>query len=70
VDFVGRFETLAEDLRKALKEVGIDFNRELPRAKGNFRRSQKHYRDYYDDETRSIVSEWYAPEIKLLGYLF
>ena len=70
VDFVGRFENLAADLRKALKDVGLDFNQDLPRAKGNFRQSQKHYRDYYDDETRETVSEWYAPEISLLRYEF
>ncbi|MEX1060372.1 MAG: sulfotransferase family 2 domain-containing protein [Methyloceanibacter sp.] len=70
VDFVGRFENLTEDFRKALKQVGVDFDQELPRAKANFRRTQKHYRDYYDEETRGIVNDWYAPEINLLGYEF
>jgi hypothetical protein len=70
VDFVGRFESLDADLRQALKEVGVDFAEGLPRAKANFRREQKHYRDYYDEETRDIVSGWYAPEIRLLGYEF
>ena len=70
VDFVGRFENLAADFRKALKEVGLNFDQELPRAKANFRRSQQHYRDYYDEETRGIVSDWYAPEIGLLSYEF
>jgi hypothetical protein len=69
VDFVGRYETLEADLRKALKEIGLDFG-ELPRAKTNFRKSEQNYRDYYDDETRKIVSEWYAPEIGLLRYEF
>ena len=32
--------------------------------------SEKPYRDYYDDETRGIVSDWYAPEIRLLAYEF
>ena len=66
-DFVGRFENLATDLRKAF---GIDFGQDLPRAKANFRHSQKHYREYYDHETRGIVGEWYAPEIRLLSYEF
>ena len=30
---------------------------------------QQHYR-YYDDETRKIVADWYAPEIDLLHYEF
>jgi Sulfotransferase family len=70
VDFVGRFENLAADLRKALKQVGVDFDQELPRAKADFRSRKKHYREYYDEETRGIVSDWYAPEIRLLAYEF
>ena len=70
VDFVGRFESLEQDLRHALAQVGITFEPELPRAKGNFRKTGKHYRDYYDDETRDIVAKWYAPEVALLDYEF
>jgi len=70
VDFVGRFEKLAEDFRTALKEVGMSFDQELPRAKSDYRRTQKHYREYYDDESRWIVSDWYSREIRLLDYEF
>jgi hypothetical protein len=70
MDFVGRFENLSADFRAAMKRVGVDFDRDLPRAKANYRRTQKSYRDYYDDETRGIVSDWYAPEIRLLNYEF
>jgi hypothetical protein len=44
--------------------------RSSPRAKTNFRGNEKRYRDYYDDETRKIVADWYAPEIGLLHYEF
>jgi hypothetical protein len=70
VDFIGRFENLAADLRKALNQAGLSFDHELARTKANFRENQKHYRDYYDDETRGIVADWYAPEIGLLGNEF
>ena len=70
VDFIGRFESLDSDLRKALQQAGVSFDQELPRAKTNFRANEKHYRDYYDDETRKIVADWYAPEIGLLHYEF
>jgi hypothetical protein len=53
VDFVGRYETLAEDLRRALDHVGLNLCTELPRAKTNFRPENLPYRDYYDDDTRS-----------------
>ncbi|MBC8050807.1 MAG: sulfotransferase, partial [Chitinophagales bacterium] len=43
----------------------------LPRAKGQYRSGdQRPYRDFYTDETRAIVSDWYAPEIKHFGYQF
>jgi hypothetical protein len=64
------FENLTKDFRKALKQVGLNFEQDLPRAKANYRGTQKPYRKYYDDETRGIVSDWYAPEITLLGYEF
>ena len=70
VDFLGRFERLEDDLRRALAEIGVAFDRPLPRAKSGIRKNGKHYRDYYDERTRDIVGDWYAREIKLLGYSF
>jgi hypothetical protein len=42
----------------------------LPDAKTRFRPGSVPYRDHYDEETRNIVADWYASEIKLLGYEF
>ena len=70
VDFVGRYESLADDLKLALGHVGLSLEAELPRAKTTFRRSTLPYRDYYDDDTRGIVARWYAREIELLDYEF
>ena len=70
VDFIGRFESLEQDLRHALSQVGIKFETELPRAKTAFRPHAKPYREYYDEDTRAIVGDWYRREIELLGYEF
>src|SRR4029078_3843048 len=70
VDFVGRYESLADDLKLALGHVGLSLEAELPRAKTTFRRNALPYRDYYDDDTRGIVARWYAREIELLNYEF
>jgi hypothetical protein len=70
VDFVGRFESLEQDLKHALAQVGLKLDSALPRAKTTFRRSPAPYRDYYDGDTRDIVGDWYAREIELLDYAF
>lgn len=70
VDFVGRFETLEQDLKHALERVGLRLDNALPRAKTAFRRSDAPYRDYYDSDTRAIVGDWYKREIELLDYAF
>lgn len=70
VDFLGRFETLEKDLRFALEHVGLSTAEALPDAKTRFRPVSVPYRDHYDEDTRNIVADWYASEIKLLGYEF
>jgi len=70
VDYVGRFESLEQDLAHALDQVGLKLENALPRAKTTFRRSTTPYRDYYDGDTRAIVGDWYAREIELLDYEF
>ena len=70
VDFVGRYESLEEDLQRALGQVGLTLAAELPRAKTTARHGNGPYRDYYDDDTRDIVGRWYAREIELLDYKF
>jgi hypothetical protein len=70
VDFVGRFESLEQDLKHALDQVGLSLDKPLPRAKAMFRRSSAPYRDYYDGDTRAMVGDWYAREIALLAYAF
>lgn len=70
VDFVGRFETLEQDLRHALGQVGLKLEAALPRAKATFRPNALPYRDYYDGDTSLIVGDWYKREIALLGYAF
>lgn len=64
-NFVGSFETLAEDYRSVADRLGSS----APLAEEN-RGAPRDYRESYDEETISIVARVYADDIALLGYEF
>lgn len=68
VDFLGRYETLTEDLDHVLKAIGVESTDPLPQL--NVFGGAGDYRKLYDDTTRRLVEEWYEPEIKAFGYEF
>ncbi|HXG79733.1 MAG TPA: sulfotransferase family 2 domain-containing protein [Methyloceanibacter sp.] len=71
VDFVGRYENLAEDLNKALALAGVVRGIEVPRTNVTPNKDEaRDYRSYYTPEMQAVVAEWYRPEIALLGYTF
>ena len=65
VDFVGRFETLAEDFSIVAKRLGL---RE-PLPTGNASEHQP-YRDAYSKRMRAIVADLYAADIDAFDYSF
>jgi len=72
LDFIGRFETRANDLKYISKKIGIKINsdfsvkaKEMQRAK-----SSKSFHEYYDEETRNIVYQQYKDDIDFFGYQF
>jgi Sulfotransferase family len=67
VDFVGRFESLSEDLASILETVGVETDLALPKTNVS---ESGDYRRYYSPELRDQVAEWYRPEIELFGYEF
>ena len=70
VDFVGQYENISHDFDKAMKGIGIKQKIPLPISNVSKKKDVRGYRQYYTDETRDLVAEWYAPEIAAFGYKF
>jgi len=66
VDYVMRFENLADDFRSVCATLGIP-TVDLPQYN---RSSREHYSKYYDDNFREFVRKRFAPEIERFGYTF
>ena len=66
VDYIMRFENLAEDFRAVCTTLGIPTVL-LPQYN---RSSRERYSKYYDDELRELVRKRFAPEIERFGYSF
>ena len=66
VDYIMRFENLADDFRTVCGTLGI-----LPTTLPRYNRSSReHYSKYYDDELRELVHARFAAEIERFGYIF
>ncbi|WP_306258240.1 sulfotransferase family 2 domain-containing protein [Pararhizobium sp. IMCC21322] len=70
VDRIIRFEDLNNGLNDVIKEIGIDWDGWLPQSKLNSTKKIRQYRDYYDSETRNIISDIYGREIDHFNYRF
>ena len=66
VDYIIRFENLADDFRAVCTAIGIS-PPTLPRYN---RSSREHYAKYYDDELREFVRTRFAAEIQRFNYAF
>ena len=66
VDYVMRFETLADDFRRVCAALNIPAK---PLPKYNCSRREQYSR-YYDDELRALIRERFALEIERFGYVF
>lgn len=67
VDFVGRFERLAEDFETVCERAGLK-DCSLGWAKKT--RREATYAPYYDDETADLVGRMFADDIETFGYRF
>ena len=69
IDYYIRFESLKEDYSKVCEDLNIK-TVDIPRHKSGIRKVKKHYSEYYNDETRSIVYKGFYDIIDYFGYEF
>lgn len=67
MDFVGRFESLKDDFMIVQQRLCLPV-KSLPIINASAKKNA--YIQHYNDETRKIVSETYAEDIKMFSYLF
>jgi len=70
VDYIGRFETLAEDIKMIQKTLGLEVAHSIKHKNPSLKRDSKDYKQYYDKQSRILVSEYFQKDLKMLGYDF
>lgn len=66
LDFIGKFENRQQDIKHICDVVGLTNLSNIHKR----RTKHKHYTEYYDDETREMVKNRYAKDIKYFDYEF
>ena len=66
LDYIIRFENLADDFRAVCARLGIP---DAPLPQYN-RSNREHYSNYYDAELCELIRKRFAPEIDRFGYAF
>lgn len=70
VDRILRYERLEEELGELMAELEVPFSGLEASAKSGYRRSDRPYRDYFDEEGQRVVARAYRRQIELMGYTF
>ena len=68
-----RFENLNEDVEYVCKKIGLDYdmnNFGTYKSEHREHSKNKHYTEYYDEETKSIVAEKCKKDIEYFNYKF
>jgi hypothetical protein len=65
IDYIGRFETLAESFKQVTEKLGIAVD--LPHLNAT---APTDYRTFYDDRSAELVGKWFADDCRLFDYRF
>jgi hypothetical protein len=68
VDFVGKYESLADDLAAVRDHLGLPGELHLPNAKGGLRDRRQHYSELLDHRARQRIERVCANELAAFNY--
>jgi hypothetical protein len=68
IDYVGKFETREEDLKKIAARIGCPELGNIKLQTGRI--NDLHYSHFYDDSTMRIIAELYAKDLENFNYTF
>ncbi len=67
IDFIGRYENLADDFQQICRKIGIPAP---PLAHKRQARDRTDFRSYYTDATAALVEEYFRKDIEMFAYRF
>ena len=70
VDFIGKFESLEEDVSTVIETLNLDVNKSLKHKNPSKKRQNKDYKNYYDQESRRLVENYFDQDLELGSYSF
>jgi chondroitin 4-sulfotransferase 11 len=68
VDYIGNLENIEKDIENICSTLDIDYQF-IPKINVS-NHENKPYQEYYDDETRQIIQEWFKLDIEIFKYDF
>lgn len=70
LDHIGRYENLEYEFNFICRKLGLPTVPSLPRAKSQFRKDHRHYREVLSQEEKEIISRIFSKEIEQFNYEF
>lgn len=70
VDRIFEFRELGAALQMLRERLGLELPEPLPREKTGVATERKHYREYYNDQSREQIGRLFHREIAIMGYSF
>ena len=68
VDYVGRYESLSKDVSNIKKHLNLENSGRIEHMNPSVKRKSKDYKDYYGDEEKNLLLDYFRHDFEILGY--